>query len=144
MMARERAAQRGRLGLALGLGLSLSACKTSDRAPNHPITDIYDRNTSKIELVPLIVTDPARADKVQSIYKRIASISETLMKERARRLSAIGQLLEEDRVSEDEVKEQVSGMRAESQKVYDEYVALQLELRALLNADEFAKLDKVR
>lgn len=128
----------------MGLGLSLLACSSSDRAPNHPISDIYDRNASKIEIVPLIINDTSRAAQVQAVYRRIATLSEKLIERRGQRLARIEGHLETNVVNGDEVQEEAQGMREEARQAYEEYVQLQMDLRRLVRAEEFAKLDKVR
>jgi len=123
--------------------LILLGCKGSERAPAHPIFDVYNRNSRKIELVELIIQDPARARKVRSIYEQIATLSEQLAAERLQLTQKAAQAMKNETLTDEELKAQLLTIHAAGSLAYQKYTNLQLELRCHVSEPEFARLAKV-
>lgn len=130
--------------LVPALFLILAACSKEKRPSNHPIASIYDRNVTKIELVELVIDDQARARQVRHVYEDIALVVEDLTLIRKSVSARLAQELDANSLDEELVRAELLQLRQQGKLSYHKYVELQLKLRTLVTAQEFAQLDKVR
>lgn len=114
----------------------------SDRPPSLPSTDAHLRNASRIELVDLVISDRARAAKVQRLYAEIEDLMVDVKRTTASQLVRLG--IENPTRTDAETRAVVAKVRDTDEAAFRRYVGLQLELRRSMTADEFAKLDAIK
>ncbi len=134
----------GLLALAVLLSASgLSSCK-KERPPNHPVSGMQARGASKIEVVELIVKDPKRAKLVKATYVAINELGKETALKRATHLKRIAELTDTYEISKDEVRAEFAKLRLVGGDAYQQYIALQLDIRKNTTAEEFAKFDGMK
>ena len=107
---------------------------------------------AKLDLVELVVTDEARAERLRDVYQRLADLGRQFDLARARSMLDARSVLENrpDRTEPPgptpsaELERVLAPPLEESKAFYDRYSALMLEVRSLLTEDEFEKLNGVR
>jgi hypothetical protein len=129
--------------LAAALALLGAAACSPDLPPALPSTAAYARFASRVELVDLVISDPARAAKVRNLYLEIEA---SLLATRRTNASQIAALGARKRAPGDEesTRALVKKVRDAELAAFQRYIGLQLELRRSLNAEEFAKLDAIK
>jgi len=132
----------GTLGVLCAI-IALAAC-SKERPPNHPLMGIHDRNASRIELVELIIQDQVRAQKVKAKYIEIEDLVKARSQERQESSVRMQALSSSHEFPEEKIRAEIESSRKVGADAYLNYVSLQLSIRKLVTADEFAKLDKVR
>lgn len=101
--------------------------------------EIAARSEARIELIELIVEDPVRAARVRALYLQVGELARRFNRERAAAWAAAAEEGSTANLSAAATRVEESARRA-----YDEYERIQLELRTVLTAREFARLDRVR
>ena len=140
----------GSMRLAIFCAASIGCSRPG--LPRHPVGELSARAEAKLELVDLVVSDPERAERVRSLYRRAFEIGHGFALERARALAEARRLAT--------AREALPAARAGGnpgalehvlappigvgRRAYHEYTALMLEARTLLTRDEFERLDGVR
>jgi len=134
---------RFRLPIALLLAaLGLLACGGDKPPAQLPSTAARDRVATRIELVDMVISDPARAAKVRSLYTAMDSLLLETKRTQAHQLVVLGAA---QRPSTDaETRAALAAVSKAESSALERYMALQLELRRYTTADEFARLDKIR
>jgi hypothetical protein len=111
------------------------------------------RATGRIGVIDLVVSDPARADRLRQVYLEIATLALEYDLARARSiLQARSIAAERSRqqaapatTSDAGVLEHLLAPPLEQGKaMFERYTALTLEARSLLTEDEFETLNRVR
>ena len=128
--------------LALGLALTLHAACT-EVPPNLPTSEAFKRNVPRIELVPLVIGDAERAERVQSLYIEIESLMLATKVRQAEQWKAL--LVAKDRkLQDEEVRGIVRKFRDAETEALHAYVGIQMRLREATTPEEFAKLDALK
>jgi hypothetical protein len=127
--------------LAVLAVLALPACGNSP-PPQLPTTSVRDRAACHVGLVPLVVDDTARSERVRALYVQM----DTLMLE-AKRAQAEQLLLLADpnaTRTDDDKRARFAQFQALERRALERYIGLQLELRRLTTPAEFARLAKIK
>jgi len=123
------------------LASALFACGGDKPPAQLPSTAARDRVATRVELVDLVVSDPARAAKVRSLYIAMDELLLDTKRVQARQLALVGS----DQMSSDEkTRAALSAVSKAEASGLERYMQLQLELRRFVTADEFARLDAIR
>ncbi len=128
---------------ALLFASGFSSCK-KERPPNHPVSDMQARGASKIEVVEIVIKDAKRAELVKASYVAINDLAEETTLKRATHIKRIAELTDTYEISKDEVRAEVAKLRLVGSEAYQQYIALQLDIRKNTTAEEFAKLDGMK
>jgi hypothetical protein len=110
------------------------------------------RATAKIGVIDLVVSDPSRAERLRQVYLRIAALGREFDVARARSLLRARAIAEQrstpagqaEPADPDALERLLAPPLAQGRAMFDRYVALTLEARSLLTADEFEQLNRVR
>lgn len=121
------------------LSLGSAGCGGGSTVELHPVGEIAARSEARIELVELIVEDPARAARVRALYLQVGELARRFNRERAAAWAAAA-----EEGSTANLSAAATRVEESARRTYDEYERIQLELRTLLTAREFARLDQVR
>jgi len=139
-IARGLTAGGARLALVSSLALS-NAC--TEVPPNLPTSEAFKRTVPRIELVPLVIGDAERAERVQNLYIEIESLMLETKKAQAAQWMAL--LEAKDRkLQDDEVRAIIRKFREAELAALRKYASIQVELRENTTPEEFAKLDKLK
>ena len=123
------------------VALGLLGCGGEKPPPQLPSTAARDRAATRVELVNLVISDPARAAKVRALYIAMDSLMLDTKRAQAHQL----ELLAGERPSTDEeVRARLSAVRDAESSALERYIGLQLELRRFTTAAEFTRLDAIR
>ena len=134
---------RGTATLPLLAGLlGVAACGGADLPPRLPSTEAYERAATRVELVEFVISDTERAEKVRSLYIEIEQLMLETQKTEAKELALLGTLRTGSR--EDQWRASVDVIRRAETSALERYTSLQLEIRALTSAEEFARLDAIK
>lgn len=117
------------------------ACGGKELPPQLATTAAQDRAASRVELVDLVVSEPARAEKVRALYVEIETLMRETKKAEARELVALGGPCPR---SDAETREAFRRFREAERAALKTYAGLQLELRRATTPEEFAKLDAIK
>ncbi|HEY6725217.1 MAG TPA: hypothetical protein VI197_14380 [Polyangiaceae bacterium] len=111
--------------------------------PNLPTSEAFKRNVPRIELVPLVIGDSERAERVQRLYIEIESLMLAAQRAQTEQWRA---LLEAKtrKLADDEVRAIVRKFRDAEIAALRKYVGIQLRLREATTPEEFAKLDALK
>jgi hypothetical protein len=120
---------------------SFAGC-APDLPPSLPSTDAHLRSASRIELVDLVISDPARAEKVRRLYAEIEDLMVGVKKATATEIVKLG--VENAGRTDEDTRAAVGKVRDADIAAFRRYVALQMELRRSMSAEEFAQLDKIK
>ena len=142
---------RPRLGSLVAVGVTLgalvlalmlpSAC--TKVPPNLPTSEAFKRNVPRIELVPLVISDSERAERVRGLYIEIESLMLATKEAQAEQWKAL--LQGKDRkLADDEVRTIVRKFRDAELAALRKYAAIQMRLREATTPEEFAKLDALK
>ncbi len=133
-----------RLGALLALAgcVAITACGGKEPPPQLPTSGAQDRAASRIELVDLVIADPARAERVRALYVDIERLMLTTKQAQAKELRAFGAPAAPR--SAEETRAMLRRFRETEQGALEKYVALQLELRRSTTPEEFARLDAIK
>jgi len=116
------------------------ACGGEKPPAQLPSTAARDRVATRVELVELVISDPARAAKVRSLYIAMDSLLLDSKRAQARQLALLGG----ERPSSDaETRTRLAAVRQAESNALQSYIQLQLQLRHFTTADEFARLDAI-
>ena len=139
--------------VAFALALSsVAACSSKEVPPRHPVAEMRARSEAKLDLVELVVSDPARSARLREIYREAWQLGHDFDLARARSLRE-AQAVVAERTSSDAQRQALPDGVLEGLLVPDltigratfaRYTALMLEARALLSEEEFRKLDATR
>jgi hypothetical protein len=110
------------------------------------------RVTARLEMIDLVVSDPARAERVRDTYLRLGELGREFDLARARSISEVHAAVEKRSTegveahpgSPDELEGMLAPPLEEARALFERYTALMIEVRSLLTADEFEKLNRVR
>ena len=138
---------------AFALALSsVAACSSKATPPHHPVGEMRARLEAKLDLVELVVNDPARAARLREIYLEAWQLGYDFDLARARSLQK-AQAIAGERTTPEAQQEPLPEGTLERTMVPDielgratfaRYTALMLEARTLLSDDEFRKLEATR
>ena len=138
---------------AFALALSsVAACGAKETPPRHPVSEIRARLEAKLDLIELVVHDPARAARLREIYVEAWQLGYDFDLARARSLQE-AQAVAGERTSAEAQEQPLPEGTLERTMVPDievgrasfaRYTALMLEARTLLSDDEFRKLEATR
>jgi hypothetical protein len=131
------------LGLlvAVPLGFGATACG-ADLPPSLPSTEALARSASRVELVDLVISDRARAEKVRRLYAEIEELMLEVKRTTAVEIVKLG--ADNPTRTDTETRAAVDKVRNAEVAAFRRYVGLQMELRRSMNAEEFAKLDRIK
>lgn len=121
--------------------LGLLACGGDKPPAQLPSTAARDRAATRVELVNLVISDPARAAKVRALYIAMDSLLLDTKRAQAHQLALLGG---ERPSTDEEVRTRLTAVRVAESSALERYIGLQLELRRFTTADEFARLDAIR
>jgi hypothetical protein len=110
------------------------------------------RATAKLDVIELVVSDGARAERVRQVYLQLAALGQEFDLARARSILEVRSALEKRSTeaaeaapaSPDDLERMLAPPLEEAKALFQRYTALMLEARSLLTEDEFAKLNRVR
>jgi len=144
-------ARAGALAAACGVP-ALLGCGGHTGPPRHPVAEMSARVTGRIGVIDLVVSDPARADRLRQVYLEIAELALEYDLARARSIlqarSLAGQRSTQAAPaagSDADVLEHLLAPPLEQGKaMFERYTTLTLEARSLLTEDEFETLNRVR
>jgi len=145
---RHLRAQSGRV-LSCGSALaalvlaSALAIACSEVPPNLPTSEAFKRNVPRIELIPLVISDSERAEKVRSLYIEIESLMLATKRAQAEQWQALLEA-KHRKLQDDEVRAIVRKFRVAEIDGLRKYAAIQMRLRESTTPEEFAKLDKLK
>jgi hypothetical protein len=146
-------ARLGACGLAaLCCVPGLFGCGGHTGPPRHPVAQMSSRATGRIGVIDLVVSDPARADRLRQVYLEIAELALEYDLARARSILQARSLAEERSAqtapaaaSDAAVLEHLLAPPLEQGRaMFERYTALTLEAHRLLTEDEFETLNRVR
>jgi hypothetical protein len=129
---------------------ALLGCGGHTGPPRHPVAQMSARATGRIGVIDLVVSDPARADRLREVYLQIAEVALEYDLARARailqaRSIARARSTQAAATSDAAVLEHLLAPPLELAKaIFDRYTALTLEAHRLLTEDEFETLNRVR
>jgi hypothetical protein len=137
--------------LAIGTWLA-TGCGGQQGPARHPVAEMTARSSAKLEVIPLVVSDPRRAERVREVFAELATIGRDFdtararsvmhaREEWARRGAVDGQA---PAATAEELELLLAPPMADGRAAYARYTALMLEVRGLLSEAEFGKLDRVR
>jgi len=124
-----------------GLANALTACGGDKPPAQLPSTAARDRVATRVELVDLVVSDAARAAKVRSLYIAMDELLLDTKRAQARQLGLVGS---EQMNSDENARVALRAVSKAEASGLQRYIELQLELRRIVTADEFARLDAIR
>ena len=136
------AIQRALVMLGVAWSFGITSCGGKEPPPQLPTSGAQDRAASRIELVDLVIADPARAARVRALYVDIEQLMLTTKRAQSKELRAFGGAAEPR--SAEETRAMLRRFREAEQGALEKYVALQLELRRSTTAEEFARLDAIK
>jgi hypothetical protein len=125
----------------LGCVTALSAC-AKHRPARLPLASIYARNTARLEVTTIVVTDEQRADRARHIYTAIAALGERLEKEREHTAAQVVHLTSQPALDLDQVEAAIGRVKRDQKAAFVRYVELQMELRKALTPREFKQLGR--
>jgi len=137
----------------LGLGVWIVAACGGEQGPaRHPVAQMSARSSAKLDVIPLVVGDPERAERLREVFAELAALGRDVDSARARsvtrardewarRSTTEGQA---PPASAEELELLLAPPVADARATYARYTALMLEARRLLSEDEFEKLNRVR
>jgi hypothetical protein len=110
------------------------------------------RATAKLDVIELVVSDPARAERLREVYLRLAALGLQFDLARARSILEVRATLEKrsteaaqsSPAGSGELERMLAPPLEEGKALFERYTALMLEARSLLTEDEFEKLNGVR
>jgi len=131
---------------------ALAACGGQKGPPRHPVGEMSARATAKLDVIDLIVSDPARAERVRHVYVQLAALGKEFDLARARSMVAARSALEKrsseaaqsNPASPADLELMLAPPLVEGKLMFERYTALMLEARSLLTEEEFDKLNAVR
>lgn len=129
--------------LALMSGGALLACSKHGPA-QLPMAGIYARGTARIEVCEIVVTDRHRAQHARAIYLQIAELGEQMAAQRARDARRLVTLTSRPSLDPAAIHAAVHRLEADQRAAFQEYVALQMELRKTLTQREFTQLGRFK
>ncbi|HYQ42148.1 MAG TPA: hypothetical protein VER11_09270 [Polyangiaceae bacterium] len=121
--------------------LTLFACGGDQPPAQLPSTSARDRMATRVELVDLVISDPARAAKVRSLYMAMDELLLDTKRAQARQLALVGT---DQMSSDDKTRAALASVSKAEKSGLERYMELQLQLRRFVTADEFARLDAIR
>jgi len=128
---------------ALGSIAALSAC--SKHRPAHlPVVGIYARNTARLEVTAIVVTDQERVERAREIYTAIAELGEQLSQKRLQSAAQVTELTAQSTFDLTQVEATVGQIKRDQKEAFTRYIALQMELRKTLTAREFKQLGRFK
>jgi len=92
--------------------------------------------------VDLVISDRARAKKVQRLYAEIEELMLVVKRATAGELVKLGH--DNPMRTDAETRAAVTKVRDADVAAFRRYIGLQMELRRSMNAEEFAKLDAIK
>jgi len=132
--------------------LSVAACSSKETPPHHPVGEMRARLEAKLDLVELVVHDPARAARLREIYVEAWQLGYDFDLARARSLQQAQGVASERTTLEAQQQPLPEGALERlmvpdlelGRATFARYTALMLEARTLLSDEEFRKLDAAR
>jgi hypothetical protein len=131
-------ARSARLAL---VALGLLACGGDKPPAQLPSTAARDRAATRVELVNLVVSDAARAGQIRALYIAMDSLLLDTKRAQASQLARLGG---ERPSTDEEVRARLRAVREAESSALQRYIQLQMQLRRLATAQEFARLDAIR
>jgi hypothetical protein len=110
------------------------------------------RALGRLDVIDLVVSDPARAERVRDVYLQLGTLGRQFDLARARSILEAQAALEKRSTEATQSQPgNVGDLEAmlappieEGKAIFDRYTALMLEVRSLLTEDEFEKLNRLR
>jgi hypothetical protein len=136
----------------VGISACLTACGGPSGPPRHPAGELGARAAAKLDVVELVVTDPARSERLRRIYREVWVLSREYDLARAgslrqaqalvaHRTTAWGQTAT---LPDSALERTLVPPLDVGREMFARYTALVLEARTLLTEEEFRKLDATR
>ena len=128
----------------VAVGLAAACSGGQKPPPNHPIAGMSDRVRSRIDRIELVIPDRDRAKKVTEAYVVLEDLVLEYQASRATSLAALAALDGEEKdvaASTDKIFDRA---KAAEDKLFERYVEVQVQIRALVTAEEFRKIDALR
>ena len=117
------------------------ACGGTELPPQLATTAAQDRAASRVELVDLVISDRARAERVRELYVEIETLMRETKKAEARELVALGGPCP---ASDAQTRDAFRRFSDAEKAALKQYAGLQLELRRATTPEEFEKLDAIK
>lgn len=131
-----------RLAMAFLLALlPYTAGCGADLPAQHPVGDLSSRASARVGLISLIIKDKAKAKKVIALHSELVELAPRFNRKRAVLIAGLVTLMEE---SPERFKAQTMEARREEVKTYARYRQLMLELRTLVDPQEYKRLMAIR
>lgn len=128
--------------MAVGVAAVLaSACGGPKLPPSLPSTGVLDRAASRVELVSLVISDPARAARVRALYIEIERLMLATKRVEAAEFLRLGS---GPPPSEPETHAAMQRFAEAELAALRRYITLQMQLRRELTPEEFVRLDAVK
>lgn len=149
-------ARSGRLHACLLVALccvpALFGCGGHNGPPFHPVAQMSARASARLNVIDLVVSDPARADRLHQVYLEITALALEYDLARARSILQARSIAKQRSTlaaqavapDADVLEHLLAPPFDQGKAVFDRYVALTLEARSLLTEDEFETLNRVR
>ena len=119
-----------------------AACAGQELPARLPSTESYERAACRVELVELVIIDPERAAKVRALY---IEIEVAMLAAKAAQVAAVAELgARPEGRTEAQARALFDGVRIAEMQALERQTGLQLEIRALTTAAEFARLDAIK
>ena len=134
--------RRTLLGLLVAAWLMGAMGCGPDLPPSLPSTDAHARSATRVELVDLVISDRARAEKVRRLYMEIEELMLVVKRTTAGEIVKLGH--DNPPRTDAETRAAVAKVRDADVAAFKRYIGLQMELRRSMNAEEFAKLDAIK
>ncbi|HEX6274906.1 MAG TPA: hypothetical protein VFZ53_17810 [Polyangiaceae bacterium] len=138
--------------LALLVAPGPIACGGRNGPPRHPAGELGARAAAKLDVVELVVSDPARAERLRRIYREAWQLGRDFDLARAsslRQAYAVATTRttphgQSERLPASALERTLVPPLELGRATFARYTALMLEARTLLTEDEFRKLDATR
>jgi hypothetical protein len=120
---------------------ALVGCRTASPPARHPVADLTTAATARADVVELIIPDWQRARRVREVYLQLAALGYQLDQDRAQAAQA---RVVAGQINATELEGLLLPPLEKSERAYQRYVNLMLELHTLVTAPELERLNKVR
>jgi hypothetical protein len=123
----------------------VTGCASSDSAPPaHVVTGVEDRVRQRVNRIELVVDDAERAEKVTGVYLELEKLIIGYRRSLERDNETLWQVEADPATDEAVIREMLAAARSNADQTWEQYAALQMQLRELLSRDEFEKIDALR
>jgi hypothetical protein len=131
---------------------ALLCCGGHTGPPRHPVAEMSARVTGRIGVIDLVVSDPARADRLRQVYLQIAELAieydlaraHSILQARSLAQTRSAEAAPAEGSDADVLEHLLAPPLEQGKAMFERYTALTLESRSLLTEDEFETLNRVR